>query len=396
MLQFAALIINKGVAFSDIAMVFAAIVPVFLEIAIPMAALLGVMLAFARLSGDSEIIVIRASGISLFQLMKPVIALGLVLSILSLSVSIYLRPWGNYQLAQSFFEIAKNKSTAGLSPGIFNKLGKLTLYAEKIDDSTGALENILIDDKRSNDARKIILASKGSIISDPKDRTITLHLIEGHFHEEIEDNYLLTKFDSNNLVVNLDELYSNSDLNREKKSREMYLGEIHSEIGLYRTILEDFKNSGGQVANLSAENRALAEKEFFTNEGDVKRKIRRLKTEAGQRFSMPFATLILALLGMPLGIIPPRTQKTWGAGLSVALGLLIFTFYYVLLSVGITLGENGKVDVQLGLWIPNIVATIVTAVVLYKVSTEKWSSIAHAFELYLERILGCLRATKKR
>ena len=68
MLKFASLIINKGVEFSQIASVFIAIIPTFLEIAIPLSVLLGVMLAFARLSGDSEIVVMRASGISLYQI----------------------------------------------------------------------------------------------------------------------------------------------------------------------------------------------------------------------------------------------------------------------------------------------------------------------------------------
>ena len=87
----------------QIATVFVAIIPAFLELAIPLATLLGIMLAFARLSGDSEIVVIRASGISLGQLIKPVVIFGLFASLLTLWVSFEHRPWGYRQLSKEPF-----------------------------------------------------------------------------------------------------------------------------------------------------------------------------------------------------------------------------------------------------------------------------------------------------
>ena len=123
MLRFAALIVNRGVELSEIATIFIAVVPTFLEIAIPMATLLGVMLAFARFSGDSEIIVIRASGISLFQLVKPVLIFATLVGLGTVFISTTLRPWGFRELSKGLFEIARSKSTSGLSEGIFNKLG---------------------------------------------------------------------------------------------------------------------------------------------------------------------------------------------------------------------------------------------------------------------------------
>ncbi|MEZ4753352.1 MAG: LptF/LptG family permease [Bdellovibrionota bacterium] len=127
---------------SQIGMVFISLLPTFLEIAIPMAMLLGVMLAFARLSGDSELIVIRASGISLHKLIVAVACFGAIGTAASLYVSMTLRPWGFQTLSQTLFEIAKSKSTSGLTEGIFNELGKLTLYADSIDYATGDLKKV--------------------------------------------------------------------------------------------------------------------------------------------------------------------------------------------------------------------------------------------------------------
>ena len=394
MLQFAALIVNKGVAFSDIMMVFAAIVPTFLEIALPMATLLGIMLAFARLSGDSEIIIMRASGISLSQLLKPIIIFGFIATAANLYVSLELRPWGNFKLAQSFFEIARSKSTAGLSAGIFNKLGNLTLYAEKINDKNGSLEKVVIDDQRAEDSRKIIVAESGSITSDSNKRTIVLILNNGHIHEEIDRNYVLTNFTSNNLVIDFNELYTNSEINREKKSREMYIHEIKNEIDKFSSLAVEAEAQGGNFSKLPQEAQESLDQVNASNMNQLRRHIRRLNTEAGRRYSTPIATFILALLGLPLGIVPPRTQKTWGAGLSMSLGLGVFTLYYFLLSLGITFGESGKIDTHLGLWIPNVIAASITAFVIYKVTSEKWYSIAHGFELLLEKLFSKLRLSK--
>lgn len=388
MLHFASLIINKGVEFSQIAAVFTAIIPTFLEIAIPMAALVGIMLAVARLSGDSEIIIIRASGISIFQLMRPILIFAIVTSLISLYVSVQLSPWGNSRLAQSLFEIARSKSTAGLSPGIFNKLGMLTIYAEKIDDRSGALERILIDDKRDDDVRKIVLAQKGRILSDQESRSIILQLSDGTIHEEIRGNYVLTHFSTNNLIIDSQQLFAGDESAREKKNKEMYLHEITPQIERFNGLITQLRDAGGDIKQLPPGIQEQLPQQDQLSVGDLKRKVRKLKTEYGKRFSMPFATFIMALLGLPLGIVPPRTQKTWGAGLSVALGLLVFTIYYVLLSLGMTFSENGKISPYLGLWIPNMIAGALTIYIIVKMGTEKWHSIAHGCEIWIERLIG--------
>ena len=94
MLRLTSLIVNRGVEFGQIGTVFFAIIPTFLEIALPMSTLLGVMLAFARLCGDSEVIVMRASGISLLRFIAPLSLFALVVGGSGLFVSCVLRPWG--------------------------------------------------------------------------------------------------------------------------------------------------------------------------------------------------------------------------------------------------------------------------------------------------------------
>ena len=161
MLKLTSLIINRGVEFGQIFQVFIAIIPTFLEIALPMSTLLGVMLAFARMSGDSEVVVMRASGVSLLSFLRPIAIFACSIGALGLFVSCVLRPWGFESLSSALFQIARSKSTSGLTEGVFNKLGEITLYADSIDYQTGNLNRVIVDDKRDEIQRKVVVAKRG-------------------------------------------------------------------------------------------------------------------------------------------------------------------------------------------------------------------------------------------
>lgn len=378
MLKLSSLVINKGVEFQQVAQVFLAIVPTFLEIAVPLAALLGVMLTFARLSGDSEIVVMRGSGISIYQLLLPVVLFGILTSALSFWISLSLRPWGFRHLNEALFDIARTKSTAGLVEGVFNKLGALTLYAEEIAPRTGGLRRVLIDDRRDELQRKVVLAQSGRITSDPVHRTITMALADGAIHEITGSEYGLTRFATNSIVLGMHELTDGGDQPRGRTPRELTLAELSQEITRYETALAtvDLNGEGDEKQPrepLIAENPQWSPRE-------VARRLVRLKLETGMRFSMPCAALVLSLLALPLGVQPPRAQRTWGIGLSALLGMVVFVLYYGLLSVGSAAAEAGVLPPVVALWLPNVAALGFALTAIQRVASERWQSIAHGIE----------------
>jgi len=413
MLRLANLIINKGVEFTQILTVFISIIPTFLEIAIPLATLLGVMLAFARLSGDSEIVVIRASGISIKQLIKPVFAFGVGVGILSLLVSLHLRPWGFQNLSNTLFEIARTRSTAGLDEVVFNKLGHLTLYAEEIDNQSGELKRVLIDDKRG-ESRSVITGATGRIVSSARDQTITLHLDNGDIHEIVDGKYVLTNFTRNSLVMDSNEIFDPEAGAQVKRYKEMATAELREEIALGRGILrgdivkpehliDESTKKIEPFATLMEDKFAQAEGEterphelFSMSERDLLHRVSRMRTELGMRYSMPFASFILALVAMPLGVQPPRTQKTWGTGVSAVLGMGVFILYYGTLSVGVALAESGSLNSYIALWTPNLLAALLAVFMLKQVGSEKWQSIIDGIDLMLQYVARKLNRTKVR
>jgi lipopolysaccharide export system permease protein len=366
-----------------------------LEIALPMACLLGIMTAFGRLSGDSEIVVMRASGISLAQLIKPVLLIGLFAYAASSYISYSLRPWGYRILSRTLFEIARSKSTAGLDAGVFNRLGAITLYAEAIDDATGALSNVLIDDKRNEERRQIIIAKEGEIISDSARQTISINLADGVIHEIVDRSYALTNFRINNISLDPDQLYDPEAKLEDKRFREMTRSELAEErMRLEQLLIQAAQNppepAVEETPALPAVGGESPVSEDKTPE-ELEKLARQLRLEAGRRFSMPVAALLLALVAMPLGIQPPRAQKTWGVSISVLVGLFVFICYYGLLSIGIALVEKGALGPVAGLWLPNLAAACAALIFQYQVNSERWQSVAQGLAECIPRSLQKLR-----
>ncbi len=377
-LKFSALIINKGVAVSQVGWVFISVIPTFLEFALPLSALLGVMLAGARLSGDSEIVVLRASGISIFQLLRPLFLFSFIIIIIASSVTFVLKPWGYQTLAETLFDIARSTSTAGLEAGTFNRIGPLTIYAEKIIDRTGELQGVLIDDRRGDGQRKIIFAKNGRIISRPKTRSITFDLYDGSIHEMITGDYLTTRFQTNSLTLSSDELSDPGAKQRGAAPRELSVRELRLVIPHFIEFEDSLRRSPNM--NSTSEPLPPAIQQHFNESsvdlGMVSKKRRRLEVELEQRWSMPCAAALLGLLALPLGIQPPRAQRMWGLGLSVGVGVGVFVLYYGFLSMGLALVESGVVSSFIGVWIPNFITAVIAALLTFQIGTERWSSIA--------------------
>ncbi len=394
LLKFASLIVAKGVESSQIGMVFLSLIPTFLEIAVPMAILLGVMLAFARLSGDSELIVLRASGISLSALVRPVAIFGILVSIMSLGISLFGRPWGYNTLNSTLKQIASTSSTAGLDEGVFTQFGTMTMYCERIDHSTGNMTHVLLDDRRDNANRKIIFARSGNLGNNKETNQIIFHLIDGEIHEEQQGKYAVTHFEENIAAIAADELIS-SDAN--KKGRQfstMQFDELEQTKQAFIALRERITH--GEIPSpqdLSLPfGQTLAEHQL--NKKEITKRIHRIELEKGRRVSMPFAALVLALVGMSLGIQPPRTQRTFGIGLSAVFGLAVFVVYYGFLSIGIALAESGTLPPLIALWLPNCIVLCLASGTLYQLGKERWHSVTEAVELFVRERMQAFKAKR--
>jgi len=210
-----------------------------------------------------------------------------------------------------------------------------------------------------------------------KAQTISLLLADGVAHETLDGRYSRTEFNSNSLSVNPNEI--KNDAKKGPAARELNMPRLREAIQVYKTALHSSESDSLEV---------FGEK---LTRAEVLKKYRRAKIEFGQRTSLPLASLIMAFIGMALGIMSPRTQRTWGAGFAATLGLAVFIVYYSVFSVGVALADSGKLHVGIALWAPNVIATAIAAVLVYKVATERWQSASEGIQKALASLVARVR-----
>src|SRR3989441_8928651 len=131
LLKLIELVVTRGVPVLNILQLLSYIMPAFLEVTVPMAMLLAILVAFGRLSADSEMVALRSSGLSLYQLIAPVAMVALLATAATAALSVWARPWGNRALKTALFDLARTRASAGIKAQIFNDdFPGLVIYAE--------------------------------------------------------------------------------------------------------------------------------------------------------------------------------------------------------------------------------------------------------------------------
>jgi lipopolysaccharide export system permease protein len=336
MLKLVELVVNRGVSLLEIGKLFAYILPTFLEVTVPMALLLAVLLAVGRLSADSEIIALRTSGISLYQMMLPILLFTVAIYVLNMFLAVYARPWGNSHLKASLYEIAKTRASAGLRERVFNDdFSGLVLYVEHIQPPGDQLEGVLIADSRDPNQRNTVLAKRGFIVSSEETHTVTLRLLDGNIHTFMpgEKSYHKTDFTVYDVTLNLAAALAKFS-QREKEPQEMSIPELRAAIA---GRLAAGKTASGELVELH------------------------------RKFSVPFACLVFGLIGVPLGIRPARAVRSRGFSVS----LVVIFLYYLLLTTGETMAQKGGVPPVLALWMPNVIFLFFGAVLFVFAARER-------------------------
>ena len=158
------LVISRGVPLADVSRMILYLMPSFLVFTIPMAFLLAVLLAFGRLSADNEITVIKSSGISLIQIMPPVLVCALVAVMMTLAASLVGIPWGNSAFKELSFQVLKQNVSATIREKVFwDEIPGMILYTEHYDDLRHTLQGVIIHDGRNPERQMTIFARDGAV-----------------------------------------------------------------------------------------------------------------------------------------------------------------------------------------------------------------------------------------
>ena len=354
LLKLIELVVNRGVPLANVLRLVAYIMPAFLEVTLPMAMLLAVLVAFGRLSADSELVALRSSGLSLYQLILPVAIFSLLATGATAGLSLYARPWGNSSLQSALYEMARTRASAGIKPQVFNDdFPGLVIYTEGVDATTDQLHHVLVADERDSREHNTIFAREGTMISDPAAQTVTLQLRDGFIHttDMAGDAEYQTNFQTYDVNLDLQQVFAGAP-RRGPDPKELTLGQLRQ-----------------VIASKRAEGRPLGP-ELVAYHRD---------------FSIPFACVVFGLVAIPLGVQPVRAARSRGFAVSLA---MIFA-YYVLLSAGQALAEQELVPAAFALWLPNLVFAAI-GVYLFRQAARERSLVP------VERLNGALVALRNR
>ena len=318
-------VLELEITFVDFVRLFLYLFPNMFLYSIPMAAMMGVIISFTRLSADTEILAFKASGISLYQMIPPVLLVSTAIALLTSYFSISLIPKSEIALKQLMFQVAKEKIDKGIKEHQFTEaLGDLVVYVESIDKESGKWGNVWVSDMRGQINPIITMAQSGSMTAQIDNMQVTITLKNGSLHRP-------------------------DDLRSQIISFEKYTINIPLQPP---TILD-----GEDVTKQSTASMTMAQlQDSATTVGRDTSAGRNMLVHYHKRLVLPIGCFVLSLLGMPLGLQAGPGKKAAG----VPLGLAFFILYYILFTLGKTLAEDSNLPVAFCMWLPNLILLVIT------------------------------------
>ena len=335
---FSDLLFQSGDPFREMLRVLGFSLPHIVVLTLPISFLLGLLIAFGRLSADSEVIALRASGVDLARLYRPVAALAVLVTAVTSLLILEAVPRGNRLLSEMRLRLLTFAVAQRISPGVFSPdfAGK-SIFVENAAADRRELSGIFVVDRSAEaDGERLTLAPRGQLEIDEEQGRLWLRLDDAASHHVGTDprqydvsygtvRYLLQETGVKQALANRP---------REKLLREQRLGELLTT---------------ARVGARSEVERRLA------------------WVEIHKKFALPAAALLFGLVGLPLGLVTRRGGRAAGFAVSVVIVLV----YYVLLAIGEARAIDGHVSPAIAMWLPDILLAILGVAALVRVRKDR-------------------------
>jgi LPS export ABC transporter permease LptF/LPS export ABC transporter permease LptG len=319
--QILELVVRNSAPLPSVAQVFFFIIPVTLTISIPAGALVGILIGLSRLAADSEITAMRASGIGVWSFLRIVSIFAVAAWLLALANGVYLAPQSQAAMFRLQDRLKSSQASFEVQPRVFYEgFPGLVLYVQNVKAAQGAAiwKGVFIADTSTPSAPRITLAQQGILVSEGPE-TLHLHLTDGSTHEidpKFPDRYQISTFVQTDIPIPVPQ----ADNTKEQEPVPV------SQMGTW----ELWRQTKAQ------KDPALA---------------RWYLIEFHRRFALPTSCLVLALVGIPLGLSSKKGGKSTGFVLAIA---LVFAYYSATL-IGVSLARQGRLSPGLGVWLADIV-----------------------------------------
>ena len=328
LLRLVELLVSKGVGMWAVLKVFAHLLPSFLVLTLPIAGIIASITAFGRLSLDKELVAMRAAGLSLLRLARPVMLFALLVCGLTTWLAQWGQPWSSVNLKKVALNLLRDQLVLAMERGSFSEpIPKMMIYVSEKGDKTSG--GIFISDGRNAEDPRIIVAQGYNVLIDSSTDQVALRLRDGVIHSRPDeiDQYQMASFSSYDLKLSLNQSgYTSAE---ERPSYEQLVDRLNE---------SQWRDSWA---------------------------LRRL-VEYYKDMAFPTASLILCMLGVPVGIVSKRSGRIGG----FAVGVAVVVAYYVMNVACEFLVTATVIPPFAGAWLPNIVFLIVTLWWFYRMSKQ--------------------------
>src|ERR1035441_5538358 len=313
------LVVRNSAPLPSVAEVFFFTVPVALTYTIPMGVLVGILIGLSRLAADSEITAMRASGLGVWTFLRVISIFVVVAWLLALGNSVYIAPRSLAALGQLQDNLKSSQASFEVQPRVFYEgFPKIILYVQDVKAmSGGALwKGVFLADLTDPAAPRISLARQGLLVSQGPD-TLDLHLTDGSTHEtdpKNPDQYQISTFQTTDIPIRIPATQNSQE------HEPTTLGEIK-----FADLLRSAQ-TGDPVTR------------------------RWHLIEYHRRLALPTACIVLALVGIPLGLSSKKGGKSSGFVLTI---LLVF-LYYSLSLIGVSFAKQGRLSPAAGVWLADL------------------------------------------
>lgn len=330
------MVVNHNADMLSVGMMLVFTMPRFLEFTLPMSVMISILLTFMRMSQDNEIVALKGAGVSLYRLLPPVLIFCLSGLVLTMWVTVFGVSWGKLSIKKKSIEIARSSMDAALQERQFNsELEDIMIYVSHVDMKTKTMEDIFIEDRRTEGMVGISTAPAGRLIRQEEGRLYTIRLYNGAINQVNLGNRSVSHIRFESYDINID--------------------------------LAAMNKSGGTIGK-ELDERDIVDLIRFIRSGKVnKSDLSAALMELHEKFAIPFACLTLGILAFPLGIQSASLRRSSG----FSLGIFFFLVYYFLLAAGWSAGETGDYPPVLGMWLPNVIMGGVAAFFLIRNAKEK-------------------------
>ncbi len=389
-LQMIDLILGKGIAIEVVLELFFLNTAWMVALAVPMAVLVGTLMAFGRLSGDNEITAMRALGVGPQQVAWPVFLVGALIGGLLVVFNDRVLPEFNYRARILMSDIQRKRPAVSLEAGIIiQDFENYNLLVGTIDERTSALEDVIIYKYEPGGYPVTFVAERGEVIFSEADDEALLTLYRGETHRVDETDpeiYVRTIFEKTTLRLGEAGRRLSRTVSHYRTDREMSVGMMLERVSEYEEEARSLQaESGGRIADFLC--RYLFEDppgtahtvdlEFQGILAQVQadaslvshkwRAADRYRVEVHKKFSIPAACLTFILVGAPLGVRVRGSSPAVGAGISIG----FFLIYWLCLIGGEKLADRGFVSPWFAMWSPNIIIGLAGAWMLARLVFER-------------------------